>query len=79
MSERQFDSCQCRGCERSASGRYTRPMYAAEDGETWPEDVCPRPVCWRHHYLEELIKSAIIGFTFGVGVSCMYLFWVVVL
>lgn len=67
----QFDSCQMRSCNRSASGRYTRKMYAEEDGEEWPDDVSERPICWYHNWLLKVVKAGIIGATF-----CFYL-WLI--
>lgn len=62
----RFGTCQMRGCGRSASGRYTRSMYSAEDGEEWPEDVSERPICWFHHWLEKSLMAAIAGGMFGL-------------
>lgn len=62
--------CQIHGCTRSASGRYTRPMFAASEGEEWPDDVSQRPVCWVHYWLEEGGKAAIMGGT------AVVMFWI---
>jgi hypothetical protein len=61
-----FDTCQLRGCGRSASGRFTRRMYAAEDDEQYPDDVSDRPVCRYHHWLLISGKAAITGAVFGL-------------
>ena len=65
MSSEQADVCQIRGCHRSATGRYTRRMYDAQAGEEWPDDVCDRPVCWRHWFIEEAVRYGIAGGMLG--------------
>ena len=64
MSEK--DQCQMHGCDRDASGRYTRRMYSAERGEVWPDDVSDRPICRYHHWLLQLGKVGVAGGMFGL-------------
>lgn len=72
-----YDTCQMLHCERPASGQYTRRMYASSEGEEWPDDVSERPICWRHHWFEELMKAAIATAVFmligGIGIGVIFL------
>lgn len=57
------------GCERGATGNFTRRMYSADSGENWPDDVSERPICWYHHVLLESVKAGTAAAMFGLVVA----------
>lgn len=58
-----------RNCERPATGDYTRTMYSASEGEEFPEDVRPQPICWVHYVVDRSMEAAIAAFMFGLVVG----------
>ena len=60
-----------KGCDRGATGNFTRRMYSSDEGENWPDDVSERPICWYHHVLMESVKAGTAAGMFGliVGVA----------
>lgn len=65
----EVDTCQMGGCDRPATGNFTTTMYAASEGEEWPDDVSERPICWYHHVLDKVVEGGTIGLLFGLTVA----------
>ena len=40
--------CKFKGCNRKQYDSKTTPMYLESEGESWPDDVKQRPICFRH-------------------------------
>lgn len=66
--------CQRYGCPREAHPEYTISFYKSSEGEVYPDDVRPRPVCRPHYIISRFMEKYLGYFIFlGMGLAWVYL------